>query len=483
MFNTTGLLPSELYWHGDTVPLETEHFEDDAIPLEYTAYYPPAAQATAPSSLPGVTQTRLQTLGGAAVPSPTTLKPRQTTTRIPVHQSAPMRGIPLATFLRTPPSLTSHSLARGTSPPSNARPVGHLVAGNSSRQQQASLPTTQASPRLSQPWEAGFSAGSEANASPYRLVSDLQPSDTQSSSGHSRTSPPAVTSVSVRQTRGSSAPTATRSPILNLGKDFLNEFKASDHRHWSPSQTIRQTADFSGKNVTVRNIRYFKYQKPVTLPSASPPQTVSKQFYDYTFDLTTIQTLDIIVVPSKNAQGAAHVEASFGFANGVHLGLSIEARFEDGETFDPITANLRQYELIYVFADERDLLHLATDVDQSDAEIYRLRLQPAEVREIFVDALQRANKLAQKPEFYHPLSNCATSNLVSHINKARPGAIPWQYRSMRAGTLAADLFDLGLLETVSQNFGDAQENARVKNLVETFGDLEFFSVCIRQKMF
>jgi hypothetical protein len=110
-------------------------------------------------------------------------------------------------------------------------------------------------------------------------------------------------------------------------------------------------------------------------------------------------------------------------------------------------------------------------------------LTPAEVREVFVDALNRANSLAKKSEFYHPLWNSCVTNLVNHINKARPNAIPREYRTLLPGLMDEYVYDLKLIETPAKTFKESKENAKVNWLIEKYGDLEYFSAGIRQNLY
>ncbi|MDR2757071.1 MAG: DUF4105 domain-containing protein [Planctomycetaceae bacterium] len=334
-----------------------------------------------------------------------------------------------------------------------------------------------ASPELYQPWNLDNYRVKRSVLNPYRLVSDGQETIAN------RTTPPVmnkdrlVTLSQLPQITNSSLNNqiATQeNSIFSLGQDLAKEFIPSNNRKWSQNHAVLQTAEWHGDMVTIHNIRYSKYETE---------ERYTTQYYDATFDLNDILTLDLVVVPFRGIPRLAHVESSFGFADGRHVGMSIEARYEEGECYDPIGAGLRQFELIYVFADERDMIRIGTDVNKNDVHIYRLKFAPEEVRAMFVDALQRANKLAEKPEFYHPLSNSCVTNLIKHINKGRPKAIPKEYRTLLPGLMDHYVYDLKLIDTNAKTFQEAKENAKVNWLVEKFGDLEYFSAGIRQNMY
>ena len=327
---------------------------------------------------------------------------------------------------------------------------------------------------LYQPWDlSAFPARPNVSDAPYRLVADTQ-------SAAQKTSPPAgalqrlVPQQTTRVNAQTVTPTNRAMPILGIGQALRDEFRPSNNRKWSQNHAVLQTAEFNGNIVTIRNVRYSRYESA---------EDYTTQYYDATFNLDDIRTIDLVMVPFQGLSRVAHVESSFGFADGRQIGLSIEARYEEGEKYDPAAAGMRQFELIYVLADERDMIRLATDVHKNNVHIYRLNFEPNEVRNMFVDALRRANQLAGKPEFYHPLTNSCVTNLIDHINKGRPNAVPSGYRTFMPGLLDNHMYDLKLVATSAKTFKEAKEMAKVNWLVERYGDLEYFSAGIRQSMY
>jgi hypothetical protein len=129
------------------------------------------------------------------------------------------------------------------------------------------------------------------------------------------------------------------------------------------------------------------------------------------------------------------------------------------------------------------MIRLATDVHKNNVHVYRLNFEPNEVRTMFVEALRRANALAVTPEFYHPITNSCVTNLIDHINKGRPNAVPSGYRTLMPGLLDNHMYDLHLIATPVKTFKEAKEQAKVNWLVERYGDLEYFSAGIRQNSY
>jgi hypothetical protein len=96
---------------------------------------------------------------------------------------------------------------------------------------------------------------------------------------------------------------------------------------------------------------------------------------------------------------------SFIFDNAPPLSVSIETRPEVGEGFDPLASMFKQFELIYVIGDERDIVGLRTNHRDEEVFLYHTVISPEFARRLFMLYVERINELADHPEFYHLLSN------------------------------------------------------------------------------
>ena len=80
----------------------------------------------------------------------------------------------------------------------------------------------------------------------------------------------------------------------------------------------------------------------------------------------------------------AHPIVIFQFADAAPLCFSIETRKQAGQSYSAIRGLYRQFALIYVVADERDVIRLRTNYRQGeDIYLYRTTLTPAQARERF----------------------------------------------------------------------------------------------------
>src|SRR5262249_20658869 len=113
-----------------------------------------------------------------------------------------------------------------------------------------------------------------------------------------------------------------------------------------------------------------------------------------------------------------HTMASFNFDNAPPVCISIETRPEVGEGFAPIASLFKQFELIYVVGDERDLVRVRTDHRNEEVYLYKIKMTPELARDLFLVYLDRINELADRPEWYHLLKNSCTINIVRYANAA-----------------------------------------------------------------
>ncbi|MHC1767274.1 MAG: DUF4105 domain-containing protein [Verrucomicrobiia bacterium] len=242
----------------------------------------------------------------------------------------------------------------------------------------------------------------------------------------------------------------------------------SNDRDWQPDVAVLSYADIDGNKVVVHNIRNCGYRTETDF---------DVRHYDKTFALDQIRTVDLSMT-YWGSPNMAHTMMSFGFESGEYLCFSIEARKEKGEGYSAVKGLFRQFELVYIAADERDLIRLRTDYRQGE-EIYLFRLNgsPAQVRALFLDYLRRMNSLRQRPEWYSALThNCTTS---IRLQRAAADRAPWDWRMLVNGHGDELLYERGMIATnlpLAELKQRAHINARPRAAVQDAN----FSRLIRQ---
>lgn len=249
----------------------------------------------------------------------------------------------------------------------------------------------------------------------------------------------------------------------------------SNFRDWVPEQAVAPTVSFHGNQVTVRNVRNCKY-------FANDVYMID--YYDKTIDLSRVRGVDYIVVPFDGTPALAHVMLSFQIegADGKpdHMAVSVETRKEKDEKYNPFKGSINQYELIYVLADERDVIQFRTVYNGEQLYLYHTTASPAAAQALLTDVLTRVNQIAQAPEFYDTLTNNCTSNIVHHVNRIKPNRIVTDYRALLPGYSDQLAYDEGLIERHG-TFAETKEQAHVNPLAQRYAGREDFSELIRRR--
>jgi hypothetical protein len=270
----------------------------------------------------------------------------------------------------------------------------------------------------------------------------------------------------------------------------------SNFRDWTPEQAVLPYAEYdkgvgsllperpdgccAQKTpdpffVTVRNVRYCQY---------FAADTYLVDYYDKTFDLTAVRGVDFIIVPFETTPSLAHTMLSFEIARpdgGVdHLAVSVEVRKEKDEAYNPVKGSARQFELMYVVADERDVIRQRTNYRDEQVYLYRTVATPETARLLLVDVLGRVNELAARPEFYDTLTNNCTTNIVRHIDRIRPNRLAYDVRLLLPGYSDKIAFEQGLIVPYG-TFEQTRERAHVNPLAERYADRDDFSERIRRR--
>lgn len=241
-------------------------------------------------------------------------------------------------------------------------------------------------------------------------------------------------------------------------------------RVWTPDMAVMPSARFEGDSVHVTGIRNAEYRSTEDFTVAH---------YDRSFDLRALESVWYLVEPFGDMKGPAHTLVSFGFSDGSYVAISVELRREPGESFSPVKGLLKQYELMYVVADERDVIRLRTNYRHDDVFLYPVRATAEQRRRLFVSMLERANGLRERPEFYNTLTNTCTTNIVRHVNEIAPGKVPFSYKVLLPGYSDRLAYDLGLLDT-DLPFEEAKARHHINARALRYADDPAFSALIRR---
>ncbi|MES2471140.1 MAG: DUF4105 domain-containing protein [Patescibacteria group bacterium] len=214
--------------------------------------------------------------------------------------------------------------------------------------------------------------------------------------------------------------------------------RPSNDRAWNLDQEILPYAEVHGNLVNVHNIRNFTYASTTDYVPA---------YYDKVFDLSKLKRVYYVVEPFTDFVGAAHTFLSFEFEGDNFVAVSVEIRKEKGESFSALKGLFRQYELMYVIADERDVVKLRSNYRKDLVYVYPVKASPEDGKKLFLDIIERVNGLRYEPEFYNTLTNTCTTNIADHVNDITPRRIPGSLDILFPAASDRLALKLGLLDT------------------------------------
>jgi hypothetical protein len=249
----------------------------------------------------------------------------------------------------------------------------------------------------------------------------------------------------------------------------------SHERDWSDDQALMPTGDVftagTRDRVALNNIRNATYRST---------SDYDVEYYDKVVRVEEIETLWYVVEPFAGV-GAAHTFLSFGMKDGSYVAVSAEIRKEEGESFSPWLGMIREYELGYVLADERDAIKLRAVDRGDDVYLYPTKATPEQAQAVFMGAVRRMNSIARKPEFYHTIFNSCTTNVVRMVTSSLDIDIPWDIRLLLPKNSDELALELGLLDTDGMTIEQARQAYKVDPAVAAeYADSMDFSKMIRQ---
>jgi Domain of unknown function (DUF4105) len=235
---------------------------------------------------------------------------------------------------------------------------------------------------------------------------------------------------------------------------------------WQPDVARLASATIQGEELAVHEIRNFDYR---TATDFTP------RYDTRVFNLTSLRGVDLFI-DYWGSPYIAHPIVSFDFGPQGHLCFSIEIRPKVGQPYSVLAGLYRRYELIYIAADERDVIRLRTNCKHEDVYLYRLTLPLRDVRRRLLEYLTRLNELHQHAEWYNEVTeNCTTSIRAQHPSSHR---MPWDWRMLVNGFMDQMLYEKNLLAG-DLPFEELKARALINERALDAGDAPDFSARIR----
>lgn len=238
-------------------------------------------------------------------------------------------------------------------------------------------------------------------------------------------------------------------------------------RDWRPEVAHNVTSTGTGDTLTLNNVRNFDWITETEATERWETRVVNPD------DITSVD----VFLSVWDSPDIAHTLISFGFKDGQHVVFSPEIRKEKDEDFSSIGGFFKEFELVLIASDERDIVRLRTDVRGEQVSLYPLDIDPAVRKELFLSFLALGNQLAAEPAWYNTITANCTTVPYRLVRRLSDRAVP-DVRVLLSGRLPSYLHELGVLRP-DMTLDDIVAHARVAPLGPAIPDGIAFSRKVR----
>ena len=243
--------------------------------------------------------------------------------------------------------------------------------------------------------------------------------------------------------------------------------KPSNVGRWQADVSQMAWADVQGNHVTLHNFRECDYRAELDYTC---------QWLTKTVDLNQIDGVDLFM-DYWGSPLIAHTILSFDVRGSDHVAFSIETRKQTGQTYSALLGFFRQYTLISVVSDERDLVRLRTNYRHGeDLYLFHTAATPAFARSLFLNYIDMTNQLHEHPAWYNAIThNCTTEIYTLQSMKNQP----FDWRVLLNGKADRMAYEHGMLVTGGLPFQQLKQRAWINPAARAANDDPDFSARIR----
>ena len=244
--------------------------------------------------------------------------------------------------------------------------------------------------------------------------------------------------------------------------------KPSNVGNWQPDVAEKAFAEIENDEVTLHHVRNCEYRTDTDFTVRWETRKVR---------LSQLIGIDLFIT-YWGSPWMAHPILSFQFADAPPLCFSIETRKREGQSYSAVGGLYRQFDLIYIVADESDVIRLRTNY-RKDEEVYlyRTSVSPAEARKRFLEYLRSINGLCEQARWYHAITtNCTTAIRSQHPTSER---MPWDWRLLLNGKGDELMYERHTILTDGLPFNELKRRAQINTAAKAIHDAVDFSQRIR----
>lgn len=246
---------------------------------------------------------------------------------------------------------------------------------------------------------------------------------------------------------------------------YFGFIRPDNSQVWALEQDRKPRITFDGDLVHVKNVRNFTWRTE---------NDFDMGWYERTYDLRKLDSMHYVVASFAHWEAVAHVFVCFGFSDGQHVAISVEGHRLKGRPYGVLSSMFRQFQLIYIVGDERDVVGLRGAIWKDPVFFYPARTTQERKRAIFVDMMKRAHSLEEDPEFYHLIFNNCMNNILYHLRRLGGRPLPSDLQMLLTGLSDRVAHRLGYIDT-ELPFEEARRAFRVDKWMQRTALDEDFS--------
>jgi hypothetical protein len=239
---------------------------------------------------------------------------------------------------------------------------------------------------------------------------------------------------------------------------------------WNPNLDRTASIDVNGDDVVIHNLRNCDYRAETEY---------SNCWSDRTVHLSKLRGGDFFFT-TWGPKYIAHPIVSFDFGDDGHVAFSIEVRYRPGQEYSALLGFFRQFALIFVVADERDVIRLRTNYREGEnVFLYRTTVAADVARKMFLTYVQYLNNLRDHPEWYNALTRNCTTTMDQKVAADMPNPKGFSLQLVLNGTMDELLYERGRLVTGGLDFPALKQQAHINPSAKEADHSPDFSARIR----
>jgi hypothetical protein len=252
---------------------------------------------------------------------------------------------------------------------------------------------------------------------------------------------------------------------------WWSSIQPMQNRNWQPNVAETAWTERDGDKITIHNLRNFEYQ---------PSQPPKPRWETRVVDLNELRAVDLFI----NFWGSTlicHPIVSFQFGPDQHVAISVETRMAQRQSYSTIRGFFKQFALIYIVADERDVVRVRTNYRHEQLYLYRTSIQPERARALFLSYLKTVNALHEHPQFYNAITSNCTTNVRTHTAATTTKPAPWDWRMLVNGTVDELVYENGGFAS-HLPFAELKEKSLIDAQAQAADQAPNFSEQIRSRL-